>query len=69
MYEYVTALTAVTVAFFLAVMIRYRAWDLGLFVTGAVVLGLGLAETVIYTPPGRWSRRCSRTGWRSTSPR
>ncbi len=52
MYEYVTALTAVAVAFFLAVMIRYRAWGLGLFVTGAVVLGLGLTETVIYTPAG-----------------
>jgi cytochrome c-type biogenesis protein CcsB len=52
MYEYVTALTAVAVAFFLAVMIRYRAWGLGLFVIGAVVLGLGLAETVIYTPAG-----------------
>jgi len=52
MYEYVTALTAVAVAFFLAVMIRYRAWGLGLFVTGAVVLAMGLAETVIYTPAG-----------------
>ena len=52
MYEYVIALTAVAVAFFLAVMLRYRAWGLGLFVTGAVVAGLGLAETVIYTPAG-----------------
>ncbi len=52
MYEYVTALTAVAVAFFLAVMIRYRVWSLGLFVMGAVVVGLGLAETVIYTPAG-----------------
>ncbi len=50
MYEFVTALTCVAVAFFLAVMIRYRAWSLDLFVMGAVVAALGLAETVIYTP-------------------
>ena len=52
MYEYVTALTCVAVAFFAAVMLRYRAWSLGLFVFGAVVIALGLAETVIYTPAG-----------------
>jgi cytochrome c-type biogenesis protein CcsB len=52
MYEFVTALTCVAVAFFLAVMIRYRAYYLGLFVMVAVVLVLGLAETVIYTPAG-----------------
>jgi cytochrome c-type biogenesis protein CcsB len=52
MYEFVTALTCVAVAFFLAVMIRYRAYYLGLFVMAAVVLVLGLAETVIYTPAG-----------------
>jgi cytochrome c-type biogenesis protein CcsB len=52
MYEFVTALTCVAVTFFLAVMIRYRAYYLGLFVMGAVVLVLGLAETVIYTPAG-----------------
>jgi cytochrome c-type biogenesis protein CcsB len=52
MYEFVTALTCVAVAFFLAVMIRYRAYYLGLFVMIAVVLVLGLAETVIYTPAG-----------------
>jgi cytochrome c-type biogenesis protein CcsB len=33
-------------------MIRYRAWALGLFVMGAIVLSLGLAETVIYTAAG-----------------
>jgi cytochrome c-type biogenesis protein CcsB len=53
MYEFVTALTCVAVAFFLAVMIRYRAYYLGLFVMVAVVLVLGLAETVIYTPAGQ----------------
>jgi cytochrome c-type biogenesis protein CcsB len=52
MYEFVTALTCVTVLFFIAVMIRYRAWHLGLFVMGAVVVALGLAQTVIYTPAG-----------------
>jgi cytochrome c-type biogenesis protein CcsB len=52
MYEFVTALTCVAVAFFLGVMIRYRAYYLGLFVMAAVVLVLGLAETVIYTPAG-----------------
>jgi len=52
MYEFVTALTCVAVTFFLAAMIRYRAYYLGLFVMAAVVLVLGLAETVIYTPAG-----------------
>jgi cytochrome c-type biogenesis protein CcsB len=52
MYEFVTALTCVAVAFFLAAMIRYRAYYLGLFVMTSVVLALGLAETVIYTPAG-----------------
>ena len=52
MYEFVTALTCVAVAFFLAAMIRYRAYYLGLFVMVAVVLVLGLAETVIYTAAG-----------------
>ena len=33
-------------------MIRYRAWTLGVFVMGAVVVTLGLAETLIYTAPG-----------------
>jgi len=52
MYEFVTALTCVAVTFFLGVMLRYRAYYLGLFVMAAVVLVLGLAETVIYTPAG-----------------
>jgi cytochrome c-type biogenesis protein CcsB len=52
MYEFVTALTCVAVAFFLAVMVRYRAYYMGLFVMASVVLVLGLAETVIYTPAG-----------------
>jgi cytochrome c-type biogenesis protein CcsB len=52
MYEFVTALTCVAMVFFLAAMVRYRAYYLGLFVTAAVVLVLGLAETVIYTPAG-----------------
>ena len=52
MYEFVTALTCVAALFFLYVVIRYRAWALGVFVMGAVVLALGLAETVIYTAAG-----------------
>jgi cytochrome c-type biogenesis protein CcsB len=53
MYEFVTALTCVAAIFFLFVMIRYRAWALGVFVMGAVVVALGLAETVIYTAAGQ----------------
>src|SRR5579859_2915958 len=53
MYEFVTALTCVAAIFFLFVMVRYRAWALGLFVMGAVVIALGLAETVIYTAAGQ----------------
>jgi cytochrome c-type biogenesis protein CcsB len=52
MYEFVTALSCVAVMFFMALMFRYKVWRLGLFVTGAVVVVLGLAETVIYTPVG-----------------
>jgi cytochrome c-type biogenesis protein CcsB len=52
MYEFVTALTCVAVIFFLGLMIRYKAYYLGLFVMGAVVVALGLAQTVIYTAAG-----------------
>jgi len=52
MYEFVTALTCVAAIFFCYVMVRYRAWALGVFVLGAVVVALGLAETVIYTAAG-----------------
>ncbi|HEY7260524.1 MAG TPA: c-type cytochrome biogenesis protein CcsB [Trebonia sp.] len=52
MYEFVTALTCVAAIFFCYVLVRYRAWSLGVFVMGAVVLALGLAETVIYTAAG-----------------
>jgi cytochrome c-type biogenesis protein CcsB len=53
MYEFVTTVTCVAVIFFLALMFRYRAYRLGLFVLGPVVILLGLAETVIYTPAGQ----------------
>jgi cytochrome c-type biogenesis protein CcsB len=53
MYEFVTALTCVAAIFFLFVMVRYRAWALGVFVMGAVVVALGLAETLIYTAAGQ----------------
>src|SRR5690242_2887932 len=52
MYEFVTALTCIAALFFLIVLIRYQAWTLGVFVMGAVVVTLGLAETLIYTAPG-----------------
>jgi cytochrome c-type biogenesis protein CcsB len=42
----------VAVIFFLSLMIRYRAYYLGLFVMAPILLALGLAETVIYTPAG-----------------
>ena len=53
MYEFVTALTCVAALFFLFVMVRYRAWALGVFVLGAVVITLGLTETLIYTAAGQ----------------
>ena len=53
MYEFVTTVTCVAMVFFFAVMLRYRAYRLGMFVLGPVVVLLGLAETVIYTPAGQ----------------
>jgi cytochrome c-type biogenesis protein CcsB len=53
MYEFVTTVTGVAVAFFFFLMLRYRAYRLGLFILGPVVVLLGLAETVIYTPAGQ----------------
>jgi cytochrome c-type biogenesis protein CcsB len=53
MYEFVTALTCVAAIFFVFVMIRYRAWALGVFVMGAVAIALGLTETLIYTAAGQ----------------
>jgi cytochrome c-type biogenesis protein CcsB len=52
MYEFITALTCVAAIFFCYVLVRFRAWALGVFVMGAVVLALGLAETLVYTPAG-----------------
>jgi cytochrome c-type biogenesis protein CcsB len=52
MYEFITALTCVAAIFFGYIVVRYRAWALGVFVMGAVVVALGLAETLIYTPAG-----------------
>src|ERR1700756_3824660 len=48
MYAFITALTCVAAIFFGYIVLRYRAWTLGVFVMGAVVLSLGLAETLIY---------------------
>jgi cytochrome c-type biogenesis protein CcsB len=52
MYEFITALTCIAALFFIYVMIRYRAWALGVFVMGAVVIALGLAQTLVYTKAG-----------------
>ena len=52
MYEFITALTCVAAIFFGYIVVRHRAWALGVFVMGAVVLALGLAETLIYTAAG-----------------
>jgi cytochrome c-type biogenesis protein CcsB len=52
MYEFITALTCVAAIFFCYILVKYRAWTLGVFVMGAVVIALGLAETLIYTPAG-----------------
>jgi cytochrome c-type biogenesis protein CcsB len=52
MYEFITALTCVAAIFFCYILVRYRAWTLGVFVMGAVVLALGLAEALINTPAG-----------------
>lgn len=52
MYEFITALTCVAAVFFCYVLIRYRAWPLGVFVMGAVVIALGLARALIDTPAG-----------------
>jgi cytochrome c-type biogenesis protein CcsB len=52
MYEFITALTCVAAIFFTYMIARYRAWALGVFVMGTVVIALGLAETLIYTAPG-----------------
>ncbi len=50
MYEFITALTCVAAIFFGYIVVRYRAWSLGVFVMGAIVVSLGLAETLINTP-------------------
>jgi cytochrome c-type biogenesis protein CcsB len=52
MYEFVTAITCGAVIVFLALVLRYRAYFLGLFVMVPVVLGLGLCATVLYTAAG-----------------
>ena len=52
MYEFITALTCVAAVFFCYILVRYRAWTLGVFVMGAVVAALGLAEALINTPAG-----------------
>ena len=52
MYEFVIAVACVAVLFFLGLMIRYRPYYLGLFFMAPMVIILGLAQTVIYTPAG-----------------
>ncbi len=52
MYEFTIAVTCVAVLFFLGLMIRYRPFRLGLFFMAPIVIFIGLAQTVIYTPAG-----------------
>lgn len=52
MYEFVIAVSCVAVIFFVALMIKYRPYHLGLFVMAPIVIIIGLAQTVIYTPAG-----------------
>jgi cytochrome c-type biogenesis protein CcsB len=52
MYEFAVAACCVAVIFFLGLMIRYRPYYLGLFFMAPIVIIMGLAQTVIYTPAG-----------------
>jgi cytochrome c-type biogenesis protein CcsB len=52
MYEFVISVSCVAVLFFIGLMIRYRPYYLGLFFMAPIVIILGLAQTVIYTPAG-----------------
>jgi cytochrome c-type biogenesis protein CcsB len=52
MYEFVISVTCVAVLVFLGLMIKYRPYYLGLFFMAPIVIILGLAQTVIYTPAG-----------------
>lgn len=52
MYEFTIAVTCVAVLFFLGLMFRYRPYRLGLFFMAPIVIIIGLAQTVIYTPAG-----------------
>lgn len=52
MYEFTIAVTCVAVLFFLGLMLRYRPYRLGLFFMAPIVIIIGLAQTVIYTPAG-----------------
>jgi cytochrome c-type biogenesis protein CcsB len=52
MYEFVISVSCVAVLFFLGLMIKYRPYYLGLFFMAPIVIVMGLAQTVIYTPAG-----------------
>jgi cytochrome c-type biogenesis protein CcsB len=52
MYEFIMAISCMAVIVLVAAAVRYRAYYIGLFVLIPVVLALGLAVTVVYTPAG-----------------
>ncbi len=52
MYEFVISVSCVAVLFFLGLMLKYRPYHLGLFFMAPIVIIMGLAQTVIYTPAG-----------------
>jgi cytochrome c-type biogenesis protein CcsB len=52
MYEFVISVSCVAVLFFIGLMIKYRPYHIGLFFMAPIVIIMGLAQTVIYTPAG-----------------
>jgi cytochrome c-type biogenesis protein CcsB len=52
MYEFVISVSCVAVLVFLGLMVKYRPYHLGLFFLAPIVIIMGLAQTVIYTPAG-----------------
>jgi cytochrome c-type biogenesis protein CcsB len=52
MYEFVISVSCVAVLFFIGLMVKYRPYHLGLFFMAPIVIIMGLAQTVIYTPAG-----------------
>jgi cytochrome c-type biogenesis protein CcsB len=52
MFEFIAAITCMTVVVLVAAAVRFRAYYIGLFVLIPVVLSLAVDVTVVYTPAG-----------------